>query len=184
GATPMPAETSETARLRCFSNQPVTVTIMGAKTDPAAAPTRMPETTWNSIRRVPRGGSARPAPSSTAPDSTTILGPKRSVSAPQKKPPTPMLMNTSVMASDMPVRDQPVASDIGCRNTASENVEPIATQPNRAPAATTTQPYWSFMVRGLQAYVLNGQNKSSWRGHPVTGPDHTRPPSFLHPAFS
>ncbi len=42
GATPMPAETSETARLRCFSNQPVTVTIMGAKTDPAAAPTRMP----------------------------------------------------------------------------------------------------------------------------------------------
>ena len=27
------------------------------------------------------------------------------------------------------MRDQPVASDIGCRNTASENREPIATQP-------------------------------------------------------
>ncbi len=51
-----------------------------------------------------------------------------------------MLMNTRVMASDTPVRDQPVASDIGCRNTASENVEPMATQPKRAPAATTTQP--------------------------------------------
>ena len=42
GATPMPAETSETARLRCLSNQPVTVAIMGAKIDPAEPPTTMP----------------------------------------------------------------------------------------------------------------------------------------------
>ncbi len=49
------------------------------------------------------------------------------------------------MASDTPVRDQPVAAVIGCRNTASENVEPMATQPSNAPAATTTQPYWSLM---------------------------------------
>ena len=49
------------------------------------------------------------------------------------------------MANEMPVRDQPVASDIGCRNTASENSDPIATQPISAPAATTTQPYWSLM---------------------------------------
>src|SRR3954447_21360458 len=31
GAMPMPAETSDTARLRCVSNQPVTQAIMGAK---------------------------------------------------------------------------------------------------------------------------------------------------------
>ena len=42
GATPMPAETSETARLRCLSNQPVTVAIIGANTAPAAMPTTMP----------------------------------------------------------------------------------------------------------------------------------------------
>lgn len=42
GATPMPADTNETARLRRFSNQPVTVAIVGAKTAPAAPPTTMP----------------------------------------------------------------------------------------------------------------------------------------------
>ena len=44
------------------------------------------------------------------------------------------------MALDMPVRDQPVASDIGCRKTASENIAPMATHPISAPAPTTTQP--------------------------------------------
>ena len=42
GATPMPAETSETARLRFFSNQPVTVAKVGVKIAPAAPPTTMP----------------------------------------------------------------------------------------------------------------------------------------------
>jgi hypothetical protein len=42
GATPIPAETSETATLRCLSNQPVTVAIIGANTAPAATPTTMP----------------------------------------------------------------------------------------------------------------------------------------------
>jgi hypothetical protein len=44
------------------------------------------------------------------------------------------------MALDMPVRDQPVASDIGARKTASENTVPMATHPISAPAPTTTQP--------------------------------------------
>jgi hypothetical protein len=39
GAMPMPVETSETARLRCFSNHPVTVAMVGMKTAPAEAPT-------------------------------------------------------------------------------------------------------------------------------------------------
>ena len=42
GATPMPAETSDTASERWVSNQPVTVAIIGAKTEPAASPTMTP----------------------------------------------------------------------------------------------------------------------------------------------
>ena len=45
-----------------------------------------------------------------------------------------------VMAVEMPVRDQPVSTEIGCRNTASENIAPMLTQVISAPAATITQP--------------------------------------------
>lgn len=51
-----------------------------------------------------------------------------------------MTRKSSVMAPDTPVRDQPVASDIGCRNTASENIAPMPTQVISAPTATITQP--------------------------------------------
>ena len=40
-----------------------------------------------------------------------MVGPKRSVRAPQPKPPRPMVTKTIVIALEMPVRDQPVASD-------------------------------------------------------------------------
>ena len=40
---------------------------------------------------------------------------------------------------EIAVRDQPVAADIGCRNTGREKIAPIATQPMNAPAATITQ---------------------------------------------
>src|ERR1700681_4262797 len=43
GAMPMPAETSETARLRWVSNQPVTHAIIGAKIAAQAAPTISPK---------------------------------------------------------------------------------------------------------------------------------------------
>ena len=69
-----------------------------------------------------------------------MRGPNRSVSAPQPKAATPIARKSIVIAVEMPVRDQPVASDIGCRKTASEKRQPMATQPIRAPAATTTQP--------------------------------------------
>ena len=95
---------------------------------------------WNSSRLVARLASARPSPSRTPPLSTTGSGPKRSVSMPQPKEAIPIVRKTIVMAPDTPVRDQPVASAIGCRNTASENTAPIATHPNRPPAATTIQP--------------------------------------------
>ncbi len=42
GAMPMPTETSDTARLRRVSNQPVTVAIIGAKIAAVAAPTKRP----------------------------------------------------------------------------------------------------------------------------------------------
>ena len=44
------------------------------------------------------------------------------------------------MALDSPARDQPVAALIGSKNTASENIVPMATQPISAPAATRAQP--------------------------------------------
>src|ERR1700754_3371960 len=43
GATPMPAETSETARLRWVSNQPVTHAISGAKIAAVAPPIITPK---------------------------------------------------------------------------------------------------------------------------------------------
>src|ERR1044071_7348037 len=43
GAMPMPAETSDTARLRWVSNQPVTQAIIGAKIAAVEAPTSSPK---------------------------------------------------------------------------------------------------------------------------------------------
>jgi hypothetical protein len=43
GAIPMPADTSDTARLRCVSNQPVTHAIMGGKIAAMLAPTKSPK---------------------------------------------------------------------------------------------------------------------------------------------
>src|SRR6478609_4373882 len=52
GATPMPADTSDTARPRWVSNQPVTVAIIGAKIAAQEAPTSRPNTNWNTISEV------------------------------------------------------------------------------------------------------------------------------------
>ena len=74
------------------------------------------------------------------PASTTMRVPKRSDIAPQKKAANPMKRKSSVAAAETPARDQPMASEIGCRNTASDSIEPKPTQVISAPAATTTQP--------------------------------------------
>src|SRR5690349_18094503 len=50
-----------------------------------------------------------------------------------------MPRKASVMAAEMPARDQPVSAPSGSRNTASENTTPMATQVIRAPAATRAQ---------------------------------------------
>ena len=44
------------------------------------------------------------------------------------------------VAPDTAVVDQPVAAVIGCRNTASENMAPMAMHVMNAPSATITQP--------------------------------------------
>jgi hypothetical protein len=49
-----------------------------------------------------------------------------------------MAKKPMVIASDMPVRDQPVATVMGTRSTGNANIAPMATQPKRAPAATIT----------------------------------------------
>jgi hypothetical protein len=51
-----------------------------------------------------------------------------------------MARKLSVIAPEMPARDQPVSRVIGSRNTASENIAPIATQVISAPMPTITQP--------------------------------------------
>jgi len=52
-----------------------------------------------------------------------------------------MTRKFSVIALEMPARVQPVASDIGWRKIASENIAPIPTQVISAPAAMMTQRY-------------------------------------------
>src|SRR5260370_38809800 len=49
GATPIPAETRETARLRLLSNHLVVAAIIGAKKLPAARPATTPQANWNSM---------------------------------------------------------------------------------------------------------------------------------------
>ncbi len=51
-----------------------------------------------------------------------------------------MNRKSSVAASEMPATDQPIACEIGCRNTASDSIVPKPTQVISAPAPTTTQP--------------------------------------------
>ena len=139
GAMPMPAETSDTARLRWVSNQPVTVAIIGAKIAAVALPTIRPNSSWNSIREVARLASARLTAITVEPVSTTGSGPNRSDSVPQIMLVKAMARKPMVMALEMPATDQPVSCAIACSNTGSENMPPIATQPSRPPAATMTQ---------------------------------------------
>ena len=136
GATPMPADTSDTARLRCVSNQPVTVAIVGTKTAPAEPPTMTPV---DKLELEKAGGSTCQREAYAKQDSTRqhddhwaeAVGQR-----PQPKAPKPMVTKTMVMALEMPVRDQPVAADIGCRKTASENTVPMP----RSPSARRRRP--------------------------------------------
>src|SRR5262245_60950036 len=83
GAIPIPADTSDTARLtRRASNQPVTVAIIGAKIAAIDPPTITPKMNWNMMSEVALLASARLAASTVDPVSTTGSGPNRSDSVP------------------------------------------------------------------------------------------------------
>ena len=73
------------------------------------------------------------------PVSTIGRGPTRSDSVPQIMLAKAIARKPMVMALDTPATDQPVSRTIGCSNTGNENMPPMATQPNRPPAATMTQ---------------------------------------------
>src|SRR5437764_639799 len=62
-----------------------------------------------------------------------------------------MLINASVIALEMPARDQPVSIDIGCRKTASAKIVPTATQVIKAPAATRPQGSWGRSAARAEA---------------------------------
>ncbi len=140
GAIPMPADTSDTARLtRWVSNQPVTVAIIGAKIAAIEPPTRTPKMNWNASSEVAWLASKRLAASTVDPVSTTGSGPNRSDSVPQSMLQHAIARKPIVIALETPATDQPVSRTIGCSSTGSENIAPIATQPSVPPAATMTQ---------------------------------------------
>src|SRR6185437_1902007 len=114
GAIPMPAETSDTARLRWVSNQPVTVAIIGAKIAAVALPTIRPNSSWNSISEVARLASARLIAITVDPVSTTGSGPYRSDRVPQIMLVKAMARKPIVMALEMPATDQPVSCAMAC----------------------------------------------------------------------
>jgi len=140
GATPIPADTRDTARLRRFGSHALTAVIIGTMKLPAESPTTTPYASRNCVWLAARLASTSPRPSSTAPASTTGRVPNRSLTAPQAKPPAPMMRKLSVMALETPARVQPVACVIGWRKTASDIMAPTETQLMRAPIATITQP--------------------------------------------
>ena len=82
--------------------------------------------------QLPQGGGllapTSPIPSSTLPASTTMRVPKRSDNVPQKKAASPMKRKSMVEAAEMPLFDQPIAVEIGCRKTASDIIVPKPTQ--------------------------------------------------------
>ena len=51
-----------------------------------------------------------------------------------------MQRKLSIAAVAIPVRDQPIASAMGCRNTLSESIAPNPTQVTMMPTPTITQP--------------------------------------------
>jgi len=83
----------------------------------------------------------RPNPSNTAPLNTTGRVPILSLAAPQPNPAIPIVRKSMVIALEIPARDHPVSTDIGCKYTASENIAPIPTHVISAPAPTITQRY-------------------------------------------
>src|SRR5688572_3438772 len=131
-----PAETSATASVRWRVNQRVVVAVIGAYRLPAATPTITPNSSWNQPSEAAWLAVTRPSPSSAPPDRTTTRVPNRSDSAPQAKAPAPIDRKLRSAAVAMPVRDQPIASAMGCKNTVSDIMAPNPTHVTTIPTPT------------------------------------------------
>src|SRR5262249_2052217 len=139
GASPIPAETRDTARPRCVSNHPVTVAIIGAKIAAAPAPTPAPKRSWKASTEWERAASVTEIGTINEPNITTGRGPYRSDNVPQVRLPTANARNPIVIAAETLASDQPVSWTIHRRRTGSEKSVPMATQPSRPPEATRIQ---------------------------------------------
>jgi len=82
----------------------------------------------------------RPRPSKSPPNRTTTRAPYRSYNQPHRNPPTPIQRKARVEAVEIPVRDQPRDSAIGCKKTPNDITPPMPMQPTTIPTATITQP--------------------------------------------
>src|SRR5689334_1308549 len=78
-----------------------------------------------------------------------------------------MLKKASVMALEMPARDQPVAALMGPRKTASENSTPMATQVISAPAATMDQFESSASAGRAEARMFIVLLRKECNGEPI-----------------
>src|SRR5829696_7306150 len=83
GAMPMPADTRETARLRCVSNEPVTQAISGAKIAATEPPTARRKMSWKARSDVAWLARNKLAAKITDPVSAMIRAPRRSDRLPQ-----------------------------------------------------------------------------------------------------
>src|SRR5689334_18481800 len=124
--------------------------------------------------------------STIEPVSTTGNGPKRSDKVPQIMLVNAIARKPMVMALEMPVTDQPVSRAIGCKNTGSENIPPIATQPSRPPAATITQRYCKLVISWspgwLSCWKTNGDGRKLQRLLTFLRADQTRQSAVPKPA--
>jgi hypothetical protein len=100
----------------------------------------MPNRIWNWPTVPAWLAATRPSPSSAPPESTTARVPNLSESAPHRNEAGPMQRKFKSAAVEMLVRDQPVASDIGCRKMPSDIIVPMPRQVMTMPAPTMTQP--------------------------------------------
>ena len=137
---PHPAETSETARLRWVSNQPVTQAIIGAKIADVA-PRQQAEHELERRAATSPGSPARGWRREGRSRSSTISARPETIrqAAPGHARRRPWRGNPIVIAPDTPVADQPASRAIGVSSTGKENIAPIAIQPSMPPAATITQ---------------------------------------------
>ena len=75
GASPIPAETRDTARLRCVMNQPVTLAIIGANNAAMAPPANRPKQSLTSASIGACPAARKLSENSAAPASITGLAP-------------------------------------------------------------------------------------------------------------